>query len=53
MPVNENINPPIVPAANENQNDSVCPPIKNGIIPKEVERMVIIIGTILILNDLM
>jgi len=40
----ENINPPIVPMAKENQKTSFSPSNKNGIKPKQVERIVNIIG---------
>ncbi len=47
MPNREAISPPIVPAANGNQNPSCSPPIKNGIKPKTVDTTVNEIGMIL------
>ncbi len=44
IPTKENNRPPIVPAANGNQNDSFVEPIMNGIKPRTVDIIVSIIG---------
>ncbi len=48
--IKENINPPIVPAANEYQKISFLPIKINGIKPNKVDKIVRVIGNILYLN---
>jgi len=47
IPIKENNKPPIVPAANGNQNGSFVDPIINGLKPSTVDVIVSIIGRIL------
>ena len=48
--IKENINPPMVPAANEYQKISFLPIKINGIKPNKVDNIVRVIGNILYLN---
>jgi hypothetical protein len=52
IPIKENINPPIVPAANGYQKASFVEPTINGLKPRTVEVIVSIIGRIFTLQAL-
>ena len=50
IPIKENINPPMVPAAKGYQKASFVEPIINGLKPRTVEVIVSIIGRIFMLQ---